>query len=476
MGGRSAIVAISVCAALAAAAPAQAASITEFPLGGAPGAHVPRYIKAGPDGNLWFSDGGTSGGIGRISPTGELFAEIGGHFPDDLAFALDGTLFWAGDTGIGRREPDGAIVEHDVNTEVLAPYAVAVNYKGFLAWSEAMNEGTPTVCEGEAFTAEPLVQCGQPGGAPHGRITGLAFDREKKLWETLPEANTVRRREEFELNVELPTGSEPARIVEGPDGNMWVTMFKADAVDRITPTGARTRFHLSAGANPNDIAVGPDGALWVTEYAGDRIARITTSGEVTGEYPVPTPGAEPTGITAGPDGAIWFTELAAGKIGRLVPGGPGSGGAGSGGAGGQGAGAKGDTVPPAFTAAPAFHPRRFRTAGRGSRSTPKGSSLRLSLSEAATLKLQISAQRIGHKLHGKCVTRSRANRGKAPCRLYLRAGTLSVKASSGPNRLSFSGRVAGHALRPGTYRVSIVATDAAGNSSAPAVVTFTVAP
>lgn len=467
--------ALSACAALGLAPGAGAVTINEFPLGGAPGAHLPRYIKAGPDGNLWFSDGGTSGGIGRISPSGELFAEIGGHFPDDLAFAPDGTLFWAGDTGIGRREPDGAIVEHDVNTEVLAPYAVAVNYKGFLVWSEAMNGGTPTVCEGEAFAAEPLVQCGQPGGAPHGRITGLAFDREKKLWEALPEANTVRRREEFELNVELPTGSEPARIVEGPDGNMWVTMFKADAVDRITPAGTRTRFHLAVGANPNDITVGPDGALWVTEYGGNRIARLTTAGEVTGEYPVPTSGAHPTGITAGPDGSLWFTELSAGKIGRLCPSCSGPGSVTSidvprtGGAGGE------DTVPPAFTVSPRFAPLRFRAAGRATRTTPRGSSLRFSLSEAASVTLQISARRQGRRLHGRCIAPSASNHRKPACRRYVPAGTVSLKAGSGSNRIAFSGRVAGHALRPGTYRANVLATDAAGNSSAPVTVTFTIA-
>ncbi len=55
-----------------------------------------------------------------------------------------------------------------------------------------------------------------------------------------------------------------------------MTMFGASAVDRITPTGQRTRFPLSPGAGPNDIALGPDGAFWITEYEADKIARMTT--------------------------------------------------------------------------------------------------------------------------------------------------------------------------------------------------------
>ena len=61
---------------LAIAAPASAVTITEFDAEpGAPlTAHEPRYIDAGPDGNMWWTDGVV--GIARISTTGERFATI----------------------------------------------------------------------------------------------------------------------------------------------------------------------------------------------------------------------------------------------------------------------------------------------------------------------------------------------------------------------------------------------------------------
>src|SRR6478735_612398 len=93
MGGvRGKLAAAAALAVVATAAPASAATFKEYSLGTAP-AHQPRYIKAGPDGNIWFADGGTQGGIGRISPTGELFAEFGGLGPVEIAFAADGTAY-----------------------------------------------------------------------------------------------------------------------------------------------------------------------------------------------------------------------------------------------------------------------------------------------------------------------------------------------------------------------------------------------
>ncbi len=71
---------------------------------------------------------------------------------------------------------------------------------------------------------------------------------------------------------------------------------------------------------------------------------------------------------------------------------------------------------------------------------------------------------------------TKSNRGKPHCLRYVEAGALSYKASAGAGRFPFAGRVAGHALKPGAYRLTLVATDAAGNSSAPAKLSFTIAP
>ena len=50
---------------------------------------------------------------------------------------------------------------------------------------------------------------------------------------------------------------------------------------------------------------------------------------------------------------------------------------------------------------------------------------------------------------------------------YVSAGTLRRHGAKGANIIRFSGRIGKRALRPGTYRAVISATDTAANRSAP---------
>lgn len=54
------------------------------------------------------------------------------------------------------------------------------------------------------------------------------------------------------------------------------------------------------------------------------------------------------------------------------------------------------------------------------------------------------------------------------CTRYVTAGTLRRASSSGRNTVAFSGRIGKRALTKGAYRVSVTATDAAGNRTAKA--------
>jgi hypothetical protein len=272
----------------------------------------------------------------------------------------------------------------------------------------------------------------------------------------------------FDTPVDLPIGSGPARLALGPDGNLWVTMLDASAIDRITTTGARTRFPLAGGRGPNDIALGPDGALWITEYYGNRIARMTPDGKLTNEFPVPTAGSHPTGITAGPDGAIWFTEQASGKIGRVTLDPPGAAG---------GGGGVSDRVAPRFVSRAAFTPSRFRVAGRRtplSAAAPKGSTLRFSLSEPASVAITIARKASGRRVGTSCRAPSRTNRGRRHCTRYKTVGTLKRQGLQGPNAVGFTGRIGRRAFKPRAYHASVKARDAAGNVSSPSTAGFTI--
>jgi streptogramin lyase len=108
---------------------------------------------------------------------------------------------------------------------------------------------------------------------------------------------------------------DPATIIAGPDGNLWVSDYASDTITRVTPGGEFTSFD-SMTAGPAGITVGSDGNLWFTGVTGD-IGRITPSGAVTIFSPVGI--AVPTDITTGPDGNLWFTD--AGEeplIGRMT--------------------------------------------------------------------------------------------------------------------------------------------------------------
>jgi streptogramin lyase len=469
---------VSLVATALFATTAAAATITEFPIG-TPGSHKPHYIEAGPDGNLWFTDRGSGGGIARISPAGEVFAPIGGTIDEtDLAFGSDGTLYWVGDSKRGKRDPSGFV------TEVKAVNAAATIVSPGGAWYWGQDDSLI----GPSWCVEDFPGSGIKFQSGKGRFTGFAFDPSGAVWGVAPETNRVAN-----LNgsngavVELPVGSDPRRIVLGSDGNLWVTMWGASAIDQITPTGLRTRFQLPAGSKPLDITAGPDGALWFTEFAASKIGRITTAGVVTDEFATATPSAGPIGITTGPDGNLWFTESSVGKIGRLVPDPPAANGPGptptpgpgsAGGATDGGAGS--DRTPPAFASNPSFSPARFTVSGGAKASATRhgkvasGSKLNVSLSEAANLTATVSRSLPGRRKGGRCVAPGTASKGAAKCVRLVTVGTQSWSVVAGASQVPFSGKVAGKALKPGSYSASLSARDAAGNVSEAKAASFTV--
>lgn len=454
------------------AAPAGAVTITEFTIepGSAPNTHAPRYIHAGPDGNLWYTDGGTDAGIGRIGTGGEPFAEIAdAKGPTDLAFEPDGTVFWVTDGATkGRRLPSGQVE----TAKTPGPsYATALTASGDLRWTTLSSD----LHVGEICTLGPTFAgygC-TPVGA-NTRLTGLTLGSDGRLWAAGYEENRVRRLaadgQTTDMAMDLPVPSGPARLALGPDGNLWVTMFDASAIDRITPSGARTRFLLPPGRQPNDIALGPDGALWFTEFKGNKIGRMTSAGVLTNEFDVPTAASGPEGITAGPDGAIWFTESGSGKVGRLQldPAQGGSGGV-------------SDSLAPRFVQGASFSHRRFRVgrtatpkSARAHRVIPTGTVLRYSLSEPAAVTIAIARKSAGRRVGRSCRAPSGSNRGRRHCTRYVKAGALKRRGQQGANNVAFSGRIGRRALRPGSYRARVTARDAAGNVSKPSAAAFTV--
>jgi hypothetical protein len=91
-------------------------------------------------------------------------------------------------------------------------------------------------------------------------------------------------------------------------------------------------------------------------------------------------------------------------------------------------------------------PARFAVAGRATAvaASRRGTTIRFGLSEAATVSLRVERVVAGRR---------------------VAAGTLRRTARAGANRVAFSGRIGRRALRRGRYRLTVRATDAAGNRS-----------
>ncbi len=460
----------TILIALAAANGASAATITEFEAD--PGkASFPLNITSGPDGNLWFTDLGQQPGIHRMSPSAEYFPVIPDNDePIDLVVAPSGWASWTTEKGVASRSPAGGV---EISHEYKHGGAIVLQPNNQIRVGFGLQSSPPQamICKTalDHVVAFDLSCAGPATG--FGAVTGMGASA-ANLFVAFYEWNQVgiyNSAGNFLSLVGLPDDSGPAGIAIGPEGDAWVAMFEANSIDRITPTGARTRFLLPSGRKPDDLVLGPDGAFWIAEFGAGKIGRMTTDGVLTNEYSVPSGEPGQTGITVGPDSNIWFTDPEAAKIGRLVPDPP---------APGAGPRSAKDTVAPSFTGAPAFSPARFKVANvnaaASAHGAPSGSTLKLSLSEAATVTATIARKAPGRKLGKKCTAPGKAKATAKKCTRYLTKGTMTLNGAAGANQYPFSGKLGRKSLVPGSYLATLIARDGAGNDSAPKATGFTI--
>jgi streptogramin lyase len=229
-------------------------TITEFgeASGLNPGAS-PLWIAIGPNGNMWFTDRGTTKAIGEITPGGTIseFALEAGSTPSYITAGPDGNV-WFTDTEhktIDRITPAGTVTKFStgLNSGAL-PDVIAAGPDGNLWFSD---QGT-TPAIGEITPAGAITEYGSGDG--------------------------------------LNTKSDPAFLAPGPEGDIW---FSDDgepkAIGRITPGGTITEFaDKSENEFPNGILAGPDGNMWFGDQntAGKHLGNGI--GEIGTGAPAPT--------------------------------------------------------------------------------------------------------------------------------------------------------------------------------------------
>ena len=95
----------------------------------------------------------------------------------------------------------------------------------------------------------------------------------------------------------------------------------------------------------------------------------------------------------------------------------------------------------------------------------KGTTLGYRLSEQGRVVFTVERALAGRRSGKKCVKQTRNNRGKRKCTRYARFGRFANASGAGANKHRYKGRIGKKAMKPGPYRATLVATDAAGNRS-----------
>jgi streptogramin lyase len=291
-----AVLALCVCAPLAAARSASASlvgEVTEFSTGITLNSN-PSKITAGPEGDLWFTERNPFNGnkLARMTPSGEVtqFEVLPDSEPQGIAVGPEGKLWFA---EVNNPECTSECVSKvgriDPTTHEVAEFSTGIT-SGSQPWEIAAGP------DGNLWFSER----NGPGNA--GQVARIN-----------PTSHEVK-----EFSAGITGNTAPNGVTAGPDGNVWFTEEVGDRIARITPAGTITEFPIpTTDSEPVAIVTGSDGNLWFAEQNATKIGRITPAGAIT-EFPLPSPDNEPRAIAAGPDGNIWFA-MDNGDIGRMTP-------------------------------------------------------------------------------------------------------------------------------------------------------------
>jgi IPT/TIG domain-containing protein len=132
-----------------------------------------------------------------------------------------------------------------------------------------------------------------------------------------------------------------------------------------------------------------------------------------------------------------------------------------------------DTTAPVLSTL-ALAPKKFRAANiGGSVAVAVGGRVRYSVSEAGTVTFTVQRLVSGHRRGGRC--RAGGHTGRRCTVVQTIKGSFGrTRAAAGQDQFRFTARVGGRSLKPGRYRLTAKARDAAGNASTASTATFTI--
>ena len=227
------------------------------------------YLTAGPDGDLWFSQGNqivrlTTSGAATLFATPKVppTAGSGPNAPDvqvgagPITSGPDGAMWFLSNQGrVYRVTTAGAFTGFAVPGLTGYSSAITAGPDGALWFTESPDSPGATGKVGRLTTAGVLTEFNVPG---------------------------------------LDTGNQ---ITAGPDGNLWVGDSRSSGTNtilRVTPKGVATSFALPGKPlTLSGLTAGPDGNLWLTEsekdFSGElqaAVLKISPGGSIT-PFPFP---------------------------------------------------------------------------------------------------------------------------------------------------------------------------------------------
>lgn len=121
-------------------------------------------------------------------------------------------------------------------------------------------------------------------------------------------------------------------------------------------------------------------------------------------------------------------------------------------------------------------PKKFVAKPRPKAKGKFGTTFRYRVNEVATVRFKIERKSVGRLVGKKCKPQTAKNAAGKKCSIFKRAGSRSQKAKAGANKLKWDGRLKGKPLPAGSYRATVVATNAAGGRSGTQTVGFRILP
>lgn len=299
-------------------------------------------IAAGPDGNLWSSDGRTQ--LLEITTGGKITAVIIPGAPatsivDTLAPGpKGGNTIWFADPSLHEvgRLTTGASPSISVFTvpdiqhpKIAQPSAIAPGPDGNMWFddqgSDYAGQITPLLAGITEYPFAPVPFRSSQGLVvlPSGDLwfveSGLAKIGHVQISTLNPGSlNAVQEVKPNSAHV-----GELRNIAASPDGNVWFTEPRAGKIGRINVSAVPITIDefsvATQNAQPSGIAPGPDGAIWFTESAGKRLGRLpftAAAGSTPQEFKYPF--TQPAGLTTGADCSLWVTDQSTtGRIARI---------------------------------------------------------------------------------------------------------------------------------------------------------------